>query len=51
VSEEHIKEYEQFMEQAEQLKGKIMIISTEHEAGERFLSIGGIAAFLRFKLR
>ena len=30
--------------------GKIMVISREHPAGERFLSMGGVAALLRYKL-
>ena len=51
VSEEHIKEYEGLMVNAEKMNGTVMIISTGHEAGEKFLSIGGIAAFLRFRPR
>jgi len=32
------------------MKGKVHIISTEHEGGEKLLSLGGIAALLRFAI-
>ena len=50
VSEQKLFEYEKLMEQAEKQGGKIIVISVSHEAGEKFLSLGGIAGFLRFKL-
>lgn len=50
VSEQKVAEFEPLMEKAEAQRGKIVIISTTHEAGERFLSLGGIAGLLRFKL-
>ncbi|MDH5374344.1 MAG: mRNA surveillance protein pelota [Candidatus Bathyarchaeota archaeon] len=41
---------EDLMKIVEQKGGKIMIISTEHEAGAKLLALGGIAALLRFSL-
>jgi protein pelota len=38
------------MKNVEEMGGGIMIISTEHEAGTKLLSLGGIAALLRFPL-
>ncbi|MGQ9530629.1 MAG: mRNA surveillance protein pelota [Candidatus Bathycorpusculaceae bacterium] len=42
---------ESLMKIVEQKGGNITIISTEHEAGTKLLSLGGIAALLRFALR
>jgi stalled ribosome rescue protein Dom34 len=30
--------------------GKIIVVSVEHEAGEKLLALGGIAALLRYPL-
>lgn len=51
VSEEKIHDYERLLDEAESLRTEIVIISTEHESGEKFLAIGGIGGFLRFKIR
>lgn len=45
-----IKEAEELMNLARETGAKVYIISTEHEAGEKLDSIGGIAAILRFKI-
>lgn len=50
VSEEKLEEFEPLMDQVEKQRGKIVVISTEHESGEEFLGLGGIAGFLRFKV-
>lgn len=52
VSEKRIKEktIEELASSVESKGGKVKIISVEHEAGEQFERIGGIAAILRFKL-
>jgi len=42
---------EDLMKTVEQKGGKVMIVSTEHEAGAKLLALGGIAALLRFALR
>lgn len=39
---------EELMRNVEQMGGKFMIISAEHEAGAKLTSLGGIAALLRF---
>ena len=41
---------ESLMKNVEDSRGEIMVISTEHEAGTKLLSLGGIAALLRFPL-
>jgi len=38
------------MKNVEEARGTIMVISTEHEAGTKLLSLGGVAAILRFPL-
>ncbi|MEK6904231.1 MAG: mRNA surveillance protein pelota [Nanoarchaeota archaeon] len=59
ISEELVKEkrekgtYHQIdniMKQVSSTKGKIMIISPEHEAGKKLLGLTGIGALLRFKI-
>lgn len=39
---------EQLMKDVEQKGGKIVVVSTEHEAGAKLSALGGIAALLRF---
>ena len=41
---------EQLMREAERRRASVTVISTEHEAGAKLLSLGGIAALLRFPL-
>jgi protein pelota len=41
---------ETIMKNVEAARGTIMVISTEHEAGTNLLSLGGVAALLRFPL-
>jgi protein pelota len=41
---------EVLLEQARQKGGEAHIISTQHEGGEKLAHLGGIAAFLRFKI-
>jgi protein pelota len=41
---------EDLMRVVEQKGGKIMVISTEHEAGLKLVALGGIAALLRFSI-
>jgi len=42
-------EIQELMEKVESFKGKIMLFSSEHEAGEYLNGFGGIIAVLRFK--
>ncbi|UCD07522.1 MAG: mRNA surveillance protein pelota [Candidatus Aenigmatarchaeota archaeon] len=51
VSEESIPDFEEIMDKVEKQCGNIRIISSDHESGEKFLNLGGIAGFLRFKIR
>jgi len=39
---------EKLMRDAEEKGGKIIVISVEHEAGQKLLALGGVAALLRF---
>jgi len=48
--DEKRKGLERIMKEVEEKGGKIMIISTEHEAGTELVSLGGVAALLRFPL-
>jgi len=41
---------EDLMKSVEQKHGSIIIVSTEHEAGEKLMALGGVAALLRFPL-
>jgi len=41
---------EEVMRKVEKMRGRVMIVSTEHEAGEKILSLGGVAALLRFPI-
>ena len=49
VSEEKIKDFEPLMDLTEKMRGSVRIISPDHEAGDRFLHLGGIAGLLRFR--
>jgi protein pelota len=50
TTEEKRLALEKVMKKVESARGKIMVISTENEAGTNLLSMGGIAALLRFPL-
>jgi len=50
VSDEKVKDFEKIMQLAEKMRGNVVIISSSHESGEKFLSLGGIAGFLRYKV-
>jgi len=41
---------EKLMREVEERRGQIIVLSTEHEAGAKLLSLGGVAALLRFPL-
>ncbi len=46
---EEREKIQELMEKTEEFKGKVMIFSSEHEAGEYLNGFGGIIALLRFK--
>lgn len=50
TTEEKRLALEKLMKEVESARGEIMVISTENEAGTNLLSMGGIAALLRFQL-
>ncbi len=41
---------ERIMKEVEEKNGEIIVISTENEAGNKLLGLGGVAALLRFSL-
>lgn len=49
VSESMVRECEAMMDMAEKVKSVIIIISVSHDAGERFLSLGGVGGILRYR--
>ncbi len=51
VSVEKVKEFYKLMEQTEKLKGQVILITADHSMGEQFLALGGIGAFLRYKVK
>jgi protein pelota len=50
VSNEERLALEEIIKKVEEKGGNITIVSTEHEAGEKLLALGGIAALLRFPI-
>lgn len=50
ICEGMVRDLEGLMETADKMKTKIMIISERHESGEKLKNMGGIAAFLRYKI-
>lgn len=50
AEEEQRLKLEELMRDVERQNAKITVISTEHEAGSKLLSLGGIVALLRFQI-
>ncbi len=50
ISDRILRENEDVLEKAKQMRTKIHIISSKHPSGEQFYNFGGIGGFLRFKL-
>ncbi len=50
ASDEDRQALEKLMRQVEEKRGRVIVISTEHEAGVKLNSLGGIAALLRFPI-
>lgn len=48
--EDKFEKIDSLMKTAEKLKGKVMIISSENDAGKKLNGLGGIGAVLRYKL-
>ncbi len=45
------RDVENLMDQVENMGGKVWIISSEHDGGKQLISLGGIAALLRYGLK
>lgn len=50
VSDKLVREKDSLLKTAESRGAEVKIIYSNHEAGERLLSMGGLAAFLRYKI-
>jgi len=50
AEEEQRLKLEQLMRDVERRQAKVTVVSTEHEAGFKLISLGGIAALLRFPI-
>jgi len=48
--DEKRKALENLMKEVEKKSGQVTLVSTEHEAGTKLISLGGVAALLRFPL-
>jgi protein pelota len=46
ISDEKIREYEETLDLADKMRVKIMVVSSQHSAGEKLLGLGGIAILL-----
>jgi len=51
ASDEDRLRLEDLMSDVERKRGVLMVVSSEHEAGNKLLGLGGMAAILRFPLR
>jgi len=51
AADDERRRVESLMRLVEQKRGRVMIVSTSHEAGEKLSSLGGVAALLRFQVR
>jgi protein pelota len=49
-TEDRIRDIERIIKKVEETGGRIDIVSTEHEAGKKLISLGGIGALLRYPL-
>ncbi len=48
ASDEERLDLEKLMREAEGKRGRVVVVSVEHEAGQKLLALGGVAALLRF---
>lgn len=51
VSDKKVREVEDLLEQAEKQKARILIVSSEHQSGEKLLGLGGVAGLLKYKVK
>ncbi len=50
AGDEDRRAMEGMMREVEKARGKVMLVSAEHEAGQELLGLGGVAALLRFPI-
>ena len=50
ISDKKVRDNEETLDLVGNAKGKVMIISSQHPAGEHFFEMGGIGAILRYKI-
>ena len=50
VATSNVRECEAILAQAEKIGATVSIISDVHEAGEKLVALGGLAAFLRYQI-
>lgn len=50
ISDKKVREFEELMGKAEKMKTHVMIIESSHQAGDKFLRLGGIGGFLRYRI-
>ncbi|RLI40698.1 mRNA surveillance protein Pelota, partial [Candidatus Bathyarchaeota archaeon] len=50
ASDDERRMLEDLMREVEEKRGEVIIVSTEHEAGAKLRSLGGVAALLRFPI-
>ncbi|WP_457742269.1 mRNA surveillance protein pelota [Thermococcus sp.] len=48
---EHREKVEELMEAVRYSRGEVVIVSSEHEGGEKLKALGGLAALLRFRVK
>lgn len=46
---QHEAGIEEVLERVRKTRGQVIVVSTDHDAGEQLLALGGVAALLRFK--
>ena len=50
ASDEDRRVLEELMKGVEEKRGRVIVVSVEHEAGQKLLALGGVAALLRFSV-
>ncbi|MCD6559118.1 mRNA surveillance protein pelota [Palaeococcus sp. (in: euryarchaeotes)] len=48
---EHKEEIERLMEFARGMRSEVVVVSSEHEGGDKLRAIGGVAALLRYRIK
>ncbi len=48
---EHREKIEELMDAVRYSRGEVVVVSSEHEGGEKLRALGGLAALLRFRVR